>query len=121
MEALPRLLNGLWLPLATATKRGPDIGGTQILQMVTVVLGLVGGAVCYFVLSTLVEPRLRRYLERKFGVTICVGQILKFWHIEGGSPATTFAVGLLWWPCALVELAGFIVPFFLLYALAERI
>ena len=49
-------------------KRGPDIGGTEILQIAIIVSGLVGGAVCYFVLSTVVEPRLRRYWERKFGV-----------------------------------------------------
>ena len=32
--------------------------GTLILQMVTIVLGVVGGAVCYFVPSAVVEQRL---------------------------------------------------------------
>jgi hypothetical protein len=112
MEAPPRLLDGVLLPLATTRKDGPPIDGTMLFKVAIIVLGLVGGAVCYFVLSTVVEPRPRRYLERKFGVNITVGQILKSWDVEGGSPATNFAVGLLWWPCTLVEAAGAIVPFF---------
>jgi hypothetical protein len=121
MEGSPRLANGVWLPLATTRKHGPAIDGTVLLQVGIIVLGLLSGAACYYILSMVVEPRLRRYLERKLDINITVGQILKFWDVEGGSPATNFAAGLLWWPWTLLEAVGAIVPFFLLYALAESL
>jgi hypothetical protein len=95
--------------------------GTLILQMVLIGLGLGGGVVCLLFFMFFAQPRLVRYLQRKFGVNITVGQILWLWDVEGGSPAKNFAVGLLYWPWLLANMAALWVPLFLLYALAESL
>jgi hypothetical protein len=119
MEALATVPSGVWLALATATKHGPN--GLAILQGVIILLGLVSGMACYFVLSKFVEPPIRRNLERKFGTTITVSPMSKFWNVSGGSPATHFIVGLVSATWTLVELAGAIVPLFLLFMVAKSL
>jgi hypothetical protein len=107
-------------------QRGPVIGGTQILQMVTIVLGVGCSMAFGFFLMSFVHRRLVPYLAHKFGVTITVTSFRSSsypvsWTVEGGPPLKRFGIGLLYWPCYLGVAAGAIVPFVLLYALAERI